>query len=148
MSIKRIFVIRKVMVRATLSAIVGLSSYMFWINASAADDTGETVTPIFTRKLDNVPSKKITAIIVDYIPGGKSLAHHHDESASIFAYVLSGMVRSKVNDEEVAVYKAGEFFFEPPGAYHSISENNSNEEPAQLLAVIVADNGATITTYE
>ena len=40
------------------------------------------------------------------------------------------------------VYKAGESFFEPPGSEHLVSENASATEPASLLAVFVADDGA------
>ena len=39
------------------------------------------------------------------------------------------------------VYRAGESFFETPGAYHRISENASTTEPARLLAVFVLDAG-------
>ena len=62
------------------------------------------------------------------------------ESASIFAYVLSGTIRAKINNKEVATYTAGQFFYEPSGAEHSISENANNDEPAQLLTVIVTDD--------
>ena len=41
----------------------------------------------------------------------------------------------------------GESFFEPPGAIHLVSENASSTEPAGLIAVFVADEGATLTTY-
>ena len=43
--------------------------------------------------------------------------------------------------------KVGESFFEPPGAIHLISENASSTEPAELIAVFVADDGATLTTF-
>jgi len=39
-------------------------------------------------------------------------------------------------------------FFEPPGSEHLVSENASTTEPASLLAVFVADNGAQLTTFE
>ena len=48
----------------------------------------------------------------------------------------------------VKVYKAGESFFEPPGSHHLISENASATEPASLLAVHVADDGAQLTTFD
>ena len=146
MSIKNPSVIIKIMVGIVIFAFVGLASYTAGKNVSGASGIGETVTPIFTHQLDNVSGKSLTAIIVDYEPGGRSSAHHHHESASIFAYVLSGAVRSKVNDEEIVVYKEGEFFFEPPGAFHSISENANDNQVARLLAVIIAEDGATITT--
>jgi quercetin dioxygenase-like cupin family protein len=43
------------------------------------------------------------------------------------------------------VYKAGETFFEPAGSTHLVSENGSQTEPASLLAIFVADEGAQLT---
>jgi len=45
------------------------------------------------------------------------------------------------------VYKAGQTFFEPPGIIHLVAENASDVEPARILAVFVADEGSTLTTY-
>ena len=36
-------------------------------------------------------------------------------------------------------------FFEPPGAVHLVSANASMTEPAELIAVFVADEGAQLT---
>ena len=43
--------------------------------------------------------------------------------------------------------KVGQSFFEPPGAVHLVSANASNTEPAELIAVFVADEGAQLTTF-
>ena len=65
------------------------------------------------------------------------------------AYVLSGAIRSENSATGPAtVYKAGESFFEPAGSEHLISENASTVEPASLLAVFVADDGAQLTTFD
>jgi quercetin dioxygenase-like cupin family protein len=104
-----------------------------------AHDVGEHVQPVFQHELPNVPGKSMIAAVVTYDPGGKSPAHHHAKSAFIFAQVLSGSVRSKVNDGAVKIYKTGESFFEEPGSSHSISENASETKPASLLAVFIVD---------
>jgi quercetin dioxygenase-like cupin family protein len=101
---------------------------------------------VFRHTLPNAPGKTLTAVVVSYPPGGKSKPHHH--AGVIFAYVLSGAVRSQVNDEPARVYQAGESFFEDLNAHHRISENASETEPARLLAISVADDGATLTTYD
>ena len=62
-------------------------------------------------------------------------------SAFIYARVLSGAIRSQVNDEPVKVYQAGESWHEMPGSHHRVSENASDREPASLLAVFVVDSG-------
>jgi quercetin dioxygenase-like cupin family protein len=103
---------------------------------------------IFEQAMPNAPGKSLTAVIVDYPPGGASLPHHHAASGFIFAYVLSGTVRSQLEGGPVEVYRAGESWWEPPAAHHVVSANASPTEPARLLAVIVADTGAQLTTYD
>jgi quercetin dioxygenase-like cupin family protein len=100
-----------------------------------------------TELLPNVPGKRITVTVVSYAPGQKSGSHHHP--GSVVAYVLSGAIRSENSATgSVKVYKAGESFFEPPGSRHLVSENASANEPARLLAVHVADDGARLTTFD
>ncbi|MGI9387490.1 MAG: cupin domain-containing protein [Methyloligellaceae bacterium] len=116
-------------------------------SAVAAEDSRAHVTSIFTEKLPNVPGKSLTAVVVTYAPAGKSPRHRH--AGSVFVYVLSGAVRSENSATGPAkVYKAGKSFFEPAGSTHLISENASTTEPATLLAVFLADEGAQLTTYD
>lgn len=106
-----------------------------------------TVTPVTREALPNVPGKTLTAVRVSDPPGGKSGPHHH--SGSVFAYVVSGALRSQVPGQGPArVYQAGQSFFEPPGSEHLVSANASATRPASLLAVFVADNGAQLTTFD
>jgi len=82
----------------------------------------------------------MVAVVVTYPPGAKSPAHHHASSAFIYAYVLSGAVRSQVDAEPAKVYQVGEGFYEMPGSHHRISENASDKDPASLLAIFVLDS--------
>ena len=100
----------------------------------------EQVRVVFEHALPNVEGKRIVAVMVSYPPGGKSLAHRHAASAFIYAYVLSGAIRSQVGNDPAKVYRAGEGFYEMPGSHHRISENASDKEPASLLAVFVVDS--------
>jgi quercetin dioxygenase-like cupin family protein len=110
---------------------------------------GDAVKKIFAEKLPNVPGKTMTAIVVDYAPGAASKPHHHAKSGFIYAYVLSGTIRSQVAGEPAAkVYKAGEFWTEGPGAHHVVSANASKTRPARLLAIFVADDADTLTTFD
>ncbi len=103
------------------------------------------VDTVFTAKLPNVLGQSITLQKVSYRPGGKSPAHSH--SGSVLAYVLSGSIRSENSATGPArIYKTGESFFEPPRSHHLISENASLKEPASLLAIFIADDGADLTT--
>jgi quercetin dioxygenase-like cupin family protein len=111
--------------------------------ASAADPARSKVTVAFDHKLPNVPGKSMKGVLVEYPPGGSSPAHTHPKSAFIYATVLEGAVRSKVNDGPVTVYRAGESFAELPGDHHAVSSNASATEPAKLLAVFVVDTDET-----
>ena len=107
--------------------------------AAHADAPSGAVTPAFERPIDNIPGKKILAVVVDYPPGGQTPAHHHPASAFITGYVLSGAIRSQVDGGEVKIFHAGESWSERPGAHHQVSENASKTEPAKLLAIFIQD---------
>jgi quercetin dioxygenase-like cupin family protein len=129
-----------------LAAIALIASTSSLVSGVARAE-GDQVKPVRAEKLPNVPGKTITAVVVNYAPGGKSAGHHH--AGSVLAYVLTGEIRSENSATGPArVYKAGETFFEPPGSAHLISENASATEPASLLAIFVADDGAQLTTFD
>jgi quercetin dioxygenase-like cupin family protein len=136
--------------RRTVAAAALLALGCLAVGPSAfgvGEDAGAQVRPVLSEKLPNVPGQSLTAVVVSYAPGGRSPAHHH--AGSVLAYVLSGAIRSENSATGPAkVYKAGESFFEPPGSEHLVSENASATEPASLLAVFVADDGARLTTFD
>ncbi|SKH03323.1 cupin 2 [Mycobacteroides abscessus subsp. bolletii] len=108
----------------------------------APQNAGESpvVRQVFDQRT-NVPGKSLISVTVSYPPGTKSEAHHHAKSAFIMAYVVSGAIRSQVDAEPARVYHTGETWHEAPGAHHTISENASATEPAELLAVFLLDTG-------
>ncbi len=55
----------------------------------------------------------------------------------VYAYVLSGSVRSQLAGGPVQTFRAGQSWFEPPGARHVLTENVSHKTPARLLVVFV-----------
>jgi quercetin dioxygenase-like cupin family protein len=97
------------------------------------------ISKIFDRELPNVPGKSMCAVLVEYGPGAASPSHRHPSSAFIYATVLEGEIRSKVNDAPEHVYKAGETWTELPGDHHQVSANASATKPARLLAIFVVD---------
>jgi quercetin dioxygenase-like cupin family protein len=110
-------------------------------NAAAQETNAPVskVTQIFDRELPNVPGKSMRAVLVEYGPDAASPSHRHPASAFIYATVLKGEIRSKVNDEPERVYKAGESWTEVPGDHHKVSANASSTKPARLLAIFVVD---------
>jgi quercetin dioxygenase-like cupin family protein len=127
-------------------ALAGVVTYMVpHLDTPTAGSTPgaplrETVTVVADKPIPNLPGKRLVNQIVDYPPGASSVPHRHG-SAFVYAYVLSGAVRSQVDDEPVRVYRPGETWFENPGSYHRVSENASATEPARLLAVLIVDVG-------
>jgi quercetin dioxygenase-like cupin family protein len=114
------------------------------VGATPGLQNDESVRKLSAVKLPNVPGQTLTAEVVEYPPGGKSSVHHH--AGSVFAYILTGRIRSQSSATGPArIYKAGETFFEPPGSDHLVSENASASEPASLLAIFIAKDGAVLT---
>jgi quercetin dioxygenase-like cupin family protein len=107
-----------------------------------------TVKPLFSEKLPNVPGKTLTVVEVDYRPGGFSAPHCHPASGFVFAYVVSGTIRSQVEGGPLRVYRAGQSWTEPPNAHHLVSANASKTTPARLIAYIIADHGAQPTIFD
>ncbi len=115
---------------------------------AVGDPTGSTlntVEPIASYALPNVPGKRVTIVRVFYGPGGFTRAHRH--AGSVTAYITKGQIRSQLAGGPVETFNVGQSFFEPPGATHLVSANASNTEPAELIAVFVADEGAELTTF-
>jgi quercetin dioxygenase-like cupin family protein len=129
------------------STAVGLACLAaFALAGSAAVAQQNKSTPAFKEEIANIPGKSLAAVLVEYAPGGKTPSHHHAKSAFISAYVISGAVRSQVDDGPVKTFKAGEHFTEKPGAHHVVSENASDTEPAKILAIFVVDSSETPLT--
>jgi quercetin dioxygenase-like cupin family protein len=138
---------RSAPVRWSLVAMVVIAIVVYGgsglVHAVRAGGAAQVQT-VFSEQLPNVPGKTLTVVEVEYAPGGSSAAHRH--AGSVFAYVLSGQIRSENSATGPArVYRSGEAFFEPPGSTHLVSANASDTEPARLLAVFVADDHAQLT---
>jgi quercetin dioxygenase-like cupin family protein len=113
--------------------------------SNAAGPGLDTVEPVGSYALPNVAGKRVTIVRVSYGPGGFSRPHRH--AGSVTAYITKGEIRSQLAGGPVETFTVGQSFFEPPGATHLVSANASNTEPAELIAVFVADEGAQLTTY-
>ena len=73
-----------VWVALVLSASLGLAQDM------------EQAKVVFEHAIPNIQNKKMVSVLVTYPPGAKSLPHHHAPSSFVYAYVVSGAIRSKV----------------------------------------------------
>jgi quercetin dioxygenase-like cupin family protein len=127
--------------------LYGVAFAALSVSAASADDLSSVLlttdkskaTLVFDRALPNVPGKSMKVVLVEYQPGGSNPAHTHPKSAFIYATVLEGAIRSKINDGPEKVYRAGESWAEVPGDHHAVSANASDTQSARLLAVFVVD---------
>ncbi|WP_153542437.1 cupin domain-containing protein [Streptomyces sp. RB17] len=110
------------------------------VAAAASTRPSETFTPLLQQALPNVKGKTFTSAVVAFPPNAKALPHRHGQ-AFVYAYVLEGTVRSKLDDKPVATYHQGENWVEQPGAHHVLTENTSRTKPARLLVVFVSNTG-------
>ena len=128
----------------TIDAITTIAEPLCMAAASAGSPL-DRVEPIGSYALPNVAGKRVTIVRVFYGPGGFTRPHRH--AGSVTAYVTKGEIRSQLGGGPVETFKVGQSFFEPPGAIHLVSANASISEPAELIAVFVADEGAQLTTF-
>lgn len=101
--------------------------------------TGENVEVLTVQALPDVPPKLATLITVGYAPGQVSAPHRHP--GSVLAYVVEGEVISQLGEQPPRHYRAGQFWYEPPGAAHLVSRNASADRPAKLVVWLLSEPG-------
>ena len=127
----------------TMNAVLDVAAPLC---ATAAEGSPlDKVEVIASYPLPNVAGKRVTFVRVIYGPGGFSRPHRH--AGSVTAYVTKGQIRSQLGGGPIETFAVGQTFFEPPGSTHIVSANASATEPAELIAVFVADEGAQLTTF-
>jgi quercetin dioxygenase-like cupin family protein len=103
--------------------------------------TAQTMwSPLLQRALPNVGGKTFTSVVVEFPPGAGAAPHRHG-AAFVWAYVLAGTIRVKLNDEPIRTCRGGESWFEEPGTHHALAQNASTTKPAKLLAVFISNTG-------
>ena len=104
------------------------------------------VTLVYQHAIPGVPGKSLKGVLVEYSPGGYSPSHTHAKSALIYATVIEGEIRSKVNAGPEKIFRAGDNWTESPGDHHAVSANASQTKPAKILAVFVVDDRDQVLT--
>jgi quercetin dioxygenase-like cupin family protein len=139
MRIQRPFFAYPIIWAAAATAVVGTFGLLRAGEPKTQDAPSEPGQKAFRTAIANVKGKTMTGIIVDFKPGYVVPPHRHG-NAFVVAYVLSGSVRSKVDDGEVKIFHEGESWTEAPGAHHAVAENASKTEPAKVFVIFVADD--------
>ncbi|TPI16897.1 cupin domain-containing protein [Mesorhizobium sp. B4-1-3] len=96
------------------------------------------VKPLSCEKLPNVPGRSITTALVEFPPNAYTPRHRHP--GSVTAFVIKGTLRSQMEGSPAMTYTQGQIWFEAPGAIHAFAQNASATEPAELLAIFVAED--------
>jgi hypothetical protein len=106
---------------------------------------------LFAHELEDVPNRNIVVSLLDFpaAPARNAatppcMVHRHAGPA--YVYVLKGSVRLGIGGQPVQTLHAGQSFYEPAGALHTVAENASSTEPAAALAVLILPRGAPILT--
>ena len=102
------------------------------------------VKQLMTKDLAGAAGKEVLMVTVEYLAGGASLPHRHN--AQVFVYVLEGKVRMQVQGSAAVTLGPGETFYESPDDIHTISANASRTKSARILAFIIKDKGAPVST--
>ena len=127
------------LVHISLLAIVALS-----LNA-AADEPKDSAQPVRTvlerHDQSGVPGKEIV-IGTATLPGGTAFGYHTHAGDEI-GYVLKGTLTLKIRGQPDRSLKAGDSFFNPRGAVHSVI---AGSDGATALSTWIIDKGQPFAT--
>lgn len=128
---------------ALVSALAALAARSIApASVQAAESAGASSRhEVIKQTLPGKPDRDLTLVEVTYPPGTGSPPHLH--ANGVMAFVVAGAIASQVGEGPEHTYRAGEAWWEPPGAVHRVSRNASATEPATLLAIYIAPKGAS-----
>ncbi len=118
-------------------------------SAAPAHAGGVHARLVSETPLNDAPGKKLSMVHVSFDPGGAMASHQH--GGTVLVYVVAGAIRSQIGNGQARVFHAGESWIELPGVQHTVCENASATDPAELVATLVADDlpagGDAVTTH-
>ena len=124
------------LVAAVLSSALTWGAMSFSGNALAQTAPTGTI-PLMTQALSDLPNREVRMLLLDRVPGNASPAHRHPGHHT-FGYVIEGTYELGVNNQPTRTLKAGDTFYEPPDAVHSVSRNAGNTQ-MKIVVFMVAD---------
>lgn len=115
-------------------------------NASAAEKPASGRKSVFQQALPDLKLEdwQVTALELTFSPGVTSPKHHHP--GFVLGYVLEGEYRFQLQGEKERIIRAGEMFYEPPGAVHTLSESANPSKPVKVLALVFGNKNQPIST--
>ena len=136
-----------------LKRIAFASFFIAYLGAAAtiaifAQDNPAGPRQLFSAPLADMPGKQLVVVELELAPRqeGRPASPGHRHPGSVLVYVTSGTARLGLEGEPVREVKAGETFFEPVGAVHTVGSSASATEPATAIAVMIVPDGAPLVT--
>lgn len=126
---------------AATAGVMGL------IGPSFAQTARNATTTLMTQPLADFPGREVRITLLDRVPGDAGAPHRHPGHHT-FGYVVEGRYELGVDNGPTRILKAGDTFYEPPGALHSVSKNASPDEPLKIVVFMVADQSKPSTVPE
>jgi quercetin dioxygenase-like cupin family protein len=99
--------------------------------------------PLLQQRLTDLTGQEVSLIKITRAPGATSSPHQHP--GPVFGYLLTGEVESQVDPDPPKVYRAGDFFYEPPMHAHRLYRVLSKTEASELLVFTVRKVGQPFT---
>jgi quercetin dioxygenase-like cupin family protein len=124
------------LIAAALSSAVTWSA-MTAIGPSFAQTPPAGTIPLLTQPLADLPGREVRITLLDRVPGNASPPHRHPGHHT-FGYVVEGTYELGIDGQPTRTLKAGDTFYEPPGALHSVSRNPGNSQ-MKIVVFMVAD---------
>jgi quercetin dioxygenase-like cupin family protein len=132
---------------AALSAALTWGAVKGGTGAAAETAAPAGTVPLLVQPLADLPGREVRMILLDRPPGNASPPHRHPGHHT-FGYVVAGSYELGIDGQATRLLKAGDSFYEPPGAVHSVSRNASASEGLKILVFMVADRDNPSTVNE
>jgi quercetin dioxygenase-like cupin family protein len=129
---------------AGVAIVVGLlSSLGTWmatrfVTTSSAQPAPGAAKPLLIQPLADLPGREVRITVLDRAPGSSSPPHRHPGHHT-FGYVVEGTYEFAIDGQPSRILNAGETFYEPPTAVHSVSRNPSTDKSTKIIVFMVAD---------
>ena len=143
MKIVRSFVTHGVVavLAAGLSALFASGAMNF--GAASAQPAPAATIPLLTQALPDLPGREVRMLLLDRVPGNASPAHRHPGHHT-FGYVIEGTYELGIDGRPTRTLRAGDTFYEPPDALHSVSRNSGNTQ-MKIVVFMLADQSKPST---
>jgi quercetin dioxygenase-like cupin family protein len=113
------------------------------VAAASAQPAPPGTVPLLTQALPDLPGREVRMLLLDRVPGNASPAHRHPGHHT-FGYVIEGTYELGIDGRPTRTLRAGDTFYEPPDALHSVSRNAGNT-PMKIVVFMVADQSKPST---